>query len=248
MTREDVLDRFVTELARAVSRFLDTQVSHRAPSPSTAIEAAGFVATFSATSGDHGTLTAYFGSDGAGMLAGGAAPAAGDAHIVDPLRSICEQVASSLDRRTIGHEIVLESVGPFAEPPDVPGARLVELVMVGSAEPALQVVLVSDLEFVETADGKKAASSKTLDVIMDIDLPLVVRFGRTELPLKKLTAIGPGSVIDLERSPDEPVEILISNRVVARGEVVIVSGNYGVRVREVISPVERARSLEERFS
>src|SRR5262249_14599677 len=86
--------------------------------------------------------------------------------------------------------------------------------------------------------------SKTLDVIMDIDLPLVVRFGRTELPLKTLTALGPGSVIDLGRSPDEPVEVLISNRVVARGEVVIVSGNYGVRVRDVVSATERARSLE----
>ena len=79
---------------------------------------------------------------------------------------------------------------------------------------------------------------------MDIDLPLVVRFGRTEMPLKTLTALGPGSVIDLGRSPDEPVDVLISNRVVARGEVVIVSGNYGVRVRDVVSPAERARSLE----
>jgi flagellar motor switch protein FliN/FliY len=51
-------------------------------------------------------------------------------------------------------------------------------------------------------------------------------------------------VIDLGRSPDEPVDVLISNRVVARGEVVIVSGNYGVRVRDVVSPAERARSLE----
>jgi flagellar motor switch protein FliN len=247
MTKDGVLDRFVAELTRAVGRFLDANVSHRAPSPSVAIEADGFVATFTATAGDHGTLTAYFGRAGAAPLAGGAAAAAGDAHLVDPLRSICEQIAASLDRRSIGHEIALQSVEPFADAPDLPGVRLVELVIVGNEQP-LQVVLVSDLEFVETADGRKAASSKTLDVIMDIDLPLIVRFGRTELPLKKLTALGPGSVIDLERSPDEPVEILISNRVVARGEVVIVSGNYGVRVREVISPVERARSLEERFS
>jgi hypothetical protein len=57
-------------------------------------------------------------------------------------------------------------------------------------------------------------------------------------------ALGPGSVIDLGRSPDEPVDVLISNRVVARGDVVIVSGNYGVRVRDVVSQTERARSLE----
>jgi flagellar motor switch protein FliN/FliY len=109
-------------------------------------------------------------------------------------------------------------------------------------------VFTGDLEFIETPDGRRVAHSRTLDVILDIDLPLVVRFGRTELPLKALTALGPGSVIDLGRSPEEPVDILISDRVVARGEVVIVSGHYGVRVRDVVSPAERARSLEAELS
>jgi flagellar motor switch protein FliN/FliY len=83
-----------------------------------------------------------------------------------------------------------------------------------------------------------------IDVILDIDLPLVVRFGRTELPLKALTRLGPGSVIDLGRSPDDPVEVLVSNRVVARGEVVIVSGSYGIRIIDVVSQRERVRSME----
>jgi flagellar motor switch protein FliN/FliY len=87
-------------------------------------------------------------------------------------------------------------------------------------------------------------SAERIDVILDIDLPLVVRFGRTELPLKALTRIGPGSLIDLGRSPDDPVEILVSNRVVARGEVVIVAGNYGIRILDVVSPRDRVRSLE----
>jgi flagellar motor switch protein FliN/FliY len=83
-----------------------------------------------------------------------------------------------------------------------------------------------------------------LDVILDIDLPLVVRFGRTELPLKTLTQLGPGSVIDLARSPHEPVEVLVSNRVVARGEVVVVQGNYGIRILDVVSPGERMQGVE----
>jgi len=83
-----------------------------------------------------------------------------------------------------------------------------------------------------------------LDVILDIDLPVVVRFGRTELPLRVVTRLGPGSVIDLGRSPDDPVELLVSDRVVARGEVVVVGGNYGIRIVDVVSPSERMRSLE----
>lgn len=83
-----------------------------------------------------------------------------------------------------------------------------------------------------------------LDVILDIDLPVVVRFGRTEMPLRAVTRIAPGSVIDLGRSPDDPVELLVSDRVVARGEVVVVGGNYGIRIVDVVSPSERMRSLE----
>jgi flagellar motor switch protein FliN/FliY len=82
------------------------------------------------------------------------------------------------------------------------------------------------------------------DVILDIELPLVVRFGRTEMSLRSLTKIGPGSLIDLGRSADDPVELLVSNRVVARGEVVVVGGNYGVRVLDVVSPRHRARAME----
>jgi flagellar motor switch protein FliN/FliY len=83
-----------------------------------------------------------------------------------------------------------------------------------------------------------------LDVILDIDLPVVVRFGRTEMPLRAVTRIAPGSVIDLGRSPDDPVELLVSDRVVARGEVVVVGGNYGIRIVDVVSPSERVRSME----
>ncbi len=84
---------------------------------------------------------------------------------------------------------------------------------------------------------------ENLEVILDIELPLTVRFGRTEMTLQALTHVGPGSVIDLDRSPDEPVEVLINDKVIARGEVVVVAGNYGVRVTEVISAADRIRSL-----
>lgn len=92
-----------------------------------------------------------------------------------------------------------------------------------------------------------SASSSALDridVILDIDLPLTVRFGRTELPLKALTRLGPGSIIDLGRSPDDPVDLVVSNQVVAKGEVVIVSGNYGIRILDVVSQRERMRTME----
>jgi flagellar motor switch protein FliN/FliY len=104
----------------------------------------------------------------------------------------------------------------------------------------------------EVAEPKAAAKSsepgvsERIDVILDIDLPLVVRFGRTDMALRALTRLSPGSVIELHRSPDDPVELLVSDRVIARGEVVIVGGNYGVRILDVVSPSERMRSMEVR--
>lgn len=94
------------------------------------------------------------------------------------------------------------------------------------------------------AAGQPAkASGDNLDVILDIDLPMAVRFGETELPLQALVELGPGSVVDLGRSPDEPVDVLVSGKMVARGEVVVVGGNYGVRITEVISRVDRIRQM-----
>jgi flagellar motor switch protein FliN len=88
------------------------------------------------------------------------------------------------------------------------------------------------------------AVPENLDVILDIDLPLSVRFGHAEMTLDALTKLGPGSLIELARSPDDPVELLVNGKLVARGEVVVVSGNYGVRVSEVVSTAERIRTLE----
>jgi flagellar motor switch protein FliN/FliY len=82
-----------------------------------------------------------------------------------------------------------------------------------------------------------------LDLILDIELPLWVRFGQTAMSLQALTKVGPGTTLDLERSPDDPVDVMVNNTVIARGEVVVVAGNYGVRVTEVVSTTDRIRSM-----
>ena len=92
------------------------------------------------------------------------------------------------------------------------------------------------------APSGHAAPADRLDVLLDIDLPLQVRFGCTQLPLKTLSRLGPGSLIDLSRAPDDPVELLVGDRIVARGEVVVVSGSYGIRVLEVVSRRESSRA------
>lgn len=86
-------------------------------------------------------------------------------------------------------------------------------------------------------------ASKTLDLLMDVELPVSVSFGRAQLPLKDVVKLTTGAIVELNRSVSEPVEVIVNNCVVARGEVVVIEGNYGVRVQQIISRQERLRTL-----
>ncbi len=86
--------------------------------------------------------------------------------------------------------------------------------------------------------------TSNLEVVLDIELPLSVRFGSTVMSIRALSSIGPGSIVDMGRSPDDPVEVLVCGRPIAKAEVVIVAGNYGVRITDLTSPMERIRAME----
>jgi flagellar motor switch protein FliN/FliY len=84
-----------------------------------------------------------------------------------------------------------------------------------------------------------------LDLLMDMEIPLQVRFGKTVMVLGDVLAIEEGSVVEFHRPPEEPVEILVNGRVVAWGTLIEVEGNYGVRIAEVAAPQETAKQGEE---
>lgn len=84
---------------------------------------------------------------------------------------------------------------------------------------------------------------KNIERLLSVELEVVVRFGVTTLPLSYIVQMGAGSMIELNRTVDEPVELLVNGRLLARGEVVVIDGYYGVRILEIISPAERALSL-----
>ena len=70
-----------------------------------------------------------------------------------------------------------------------------------------------------------------------------LRFGQSEMPLRDILELSSGSVVKLDQHIQEPVELLVGHKVIARGEVVVVDGNYGLRVTEIASPLERIESL-----
>ena len=82
-----------------------------------------------------------------------------------------------------------------------------------------------------------------IDRLMDVEMNVTVRFGTAEVPLREVVRYGVGSMIELNRTVDEPVELLINNHPFARGEVVVVDGYYGVKVTEIGSDESRSQAF-----
>jgi flagellar motor switch protein FliN len=78
-----------------------------------------------------------------------------------------------------------------------------------------------------------AADAKNLDLVMDVELNVTLRFGQRQLALREVLELTSGSVIELDRQVEEPVELLLEGKVIAKGEAVVIDGNYGLRVTEV---------------
>ncbi len=86
-------------------------------------------------------------------------------------------------------------------------------------------------------------SNVNLDLILDVQVPVSVRFGKRQMLLEDILKLGHGSVIELDRSADDPVELLVNDKLLARGEVVVAEGHYAIRITQVESAAERIRSL-----
>jgi flagellar motor switch protein FliN/FliY len=85
--------------------------------------------------------------------------------------------------------------------------------------------------------------SRTMDLLLDVDLPVSISFGKALLPLKDVLKLTTGSIVELNRGLNDPVEVLVNHCLIARGEVVVVEGNYGIRIQEIASRTDRLRSL-----
>jgi flagellar motor switch protein FliN len=93
------------------------------------------------------------------------------------------------------------------------------------------------------AGGSRATGAWNIELLLDVELPISVSFGHSEMSLKDILKLGTGSVIELDKSVNDPVSIIVNRKPIAKGEVVMVDGNYGVRILEVESTADRIRSL-----
>lgn len=161
----------------------------------------------------------------------------------------------------LGTEVVCEEGGEHAPAPDVQDWISISLGFTETSLPPMQVGFSPGLVAALAAPEKGSSAagppavrepgaemgavkgSRTMDLLLEVELPVSISFGKTSLPLRDVLKLTTGSIVELNRTANDPVEVLVNQRLVARGEVVVVEGNYGVRIQQIASRNERLRSL-----
>jgi flagellar motor switch protein FliN len=119
---------------------------------------------------------------------------------------------------------------------------LVSAVSAPRAEPETNTRLASG-RAEESEIPPELLRSRTMGLLFDIDLPVSISFGKAHLPMKDVLKLTTGSIVELNRGVNDQVEVLVNHCLIARGEVVVVDGNYGVRIQEIASRQDRLRSV-----
>ncbi|MCL1908475.1 MAG: flagellar motor switch protein FliN [Holophagaceae bacterium] len=150
----------------------------------------------------------------------------------DTLQTSIHLIAASLLYEQLKRKLGLEGQEPSLQPalsaPVYGGGG-------GGPQPFQQIAPIATYE--------SNVDTKNLDLLLDIELPVVVRMGHTEMPLGELLKLTPGSILELNRPADAPVDLLVNGKQIAKGEVVVVDGNFAFRITEIESTAQRLQSL-----
>lgn len=247
MTRDGYAQALIAEFVSAVEAVLGGVSATPAAG---AASGNGWIVAATATGDLRGSITAWMDRAGAEAIAQrvlGMDDTPDGETVSDMLREMWSQAAGALAMKDpfTGISLSIATVTMAAAPDgvtialDASGALAHVAVGGDAAAPQMPAKTAE-----APARVPELVGADTLEAVLDMQLPLVVRFARTVMPLKTLASLGPGSIVDMERSPDEPVQMLVGDRMIARGEVVVVGGHYGVRVTDLVSAAERARALE----
>jgi flagellar motor switch protein FliN/FliY len=114
------------------------------------------------------------------------------------------------------------------------------------SEPAMSTIPIGDNQpsITQPTENKGAnGGSRNMDLVLDIPMQVTVQVGAARMLIRELLQLGQGSVIELDKLAGEPMEVLVNNKLVARGEVVVVNEKFGIRLTDVVSTDERIQQL-----
>jgi len=136
-----------------------------------------------------------------------------------------------------------EMLNSVQAPPPAKDTEPAELAGSAAEPAAVDAQEVSKESRPEIQVALSRSPSSNLDMILDVQLDAVIRFGEREMLLQDVFGLMPGAVVELDQLVNEPAELLVAGRLVAKGEVVVVDGNFGLRVTEVLSRAQRAEAI-----
>jgi flagellar motor switch protein FliN len=116
--------------------------------------------------------------------------------------------------------------------------------MAAPPRPMAPQVNVQPVQFTAFDQTEVSGGQGNLDLLLDIPLSITVELGRSKMQIREILELVPGSIIQLDKLAGDPVDIMVNNKLVAKGEVVVIDENFGVRVTDIISPSERVRKLQ----
>lgn len=94
------------------------------------------------------------------------------------------------------------------------------------------------------SSGDAVTGYRNLDLLLDVPMQVSVELGRARRQIREVLSLAPGAVLELDKLAAEPVDVLVNGKLVARGEVVVIGENFGVRITDILSPAERAKLLK----
>ncbi|MDX2151335.1 MAG: flagellar motor switch protein FliN [Bryobacteraceae bacterium] len=184
-----------------------------------------------------------------------------EADIESTYREVLSQALSGF-ALVLGHKLGREvTCGAGTTVVDAPPAGVLSLELRFPGGPALGLYVAPNPALLESLDARRddsadrtamatqekpsspSVATRNLDLLLEVELPVSVSFGRAQLRLKDAIKLTTGSIVELNRSILEPVEVIVNNCVIARGEVVVIEGYYGVRIQQIVSRQERLRTL-----
>ncbi len=107
----------------------------------------------------------------------------------------------------------------------------------------MNVPNIQQLQYPNLTAGLNSNEQGNIGLIMDVNMEMTVELGRTKKSIKDILGMGEGTIIELDKLAGEPVDILVNHKPIAKGEVVVIDENFGVRVTEILSPIERVNEL-----
>jgi flagellar motor switch protein FliN/FliY len=102
---------------------------------------------------------------------------------------------------------------------------------------------IAPVKFPPLGEGVPQGVGQNINLLLDVQLTLTVELGRTKQYVKDILGLGEGSIIELDKLAGEPVDLLVNNKLIAKGEVVVIDENFGVRVTDIVSPSERMTKI-----